>query len=570
MFGVSIVTGSFERLPMLRQMVESVRQSLYRGIPYEVVVCDGGSQDGTIEWCQSQRDVVLIQHGSLKGAIRAFTDAAYAARFDYVLLANDDIQVLDTSILRAIAYLETVPTCGAVAFADNRPAQGKPAGYAVQTMTYIKDGTAVHLPYAQVGLFRRWLGDLCGWWGADDPAFISHTYGGDNYLSARIMEYGYSVDAVEDVRVRDLVAQDGLREKNTQREDSLVKAGGGYYKRFTTPPVFSGTPAFDTIQGVGALRILYLPIFETTVYPHHPIQKRGLREALQRVGQVVEVDYRNEYYDLCELVRNWQPDILVSQCQRDKIDLTQARRFAPNMICLNWNGDVYLDALIDDVTLNWIKEGNTDVQLVVNAAALPVYAQHGIKAAYWQCGYEPVEGMYTIQPDNAPDVLFMGSMYGNRRQIADVLTNLPYKVHLVGTGWVDYPAHNMANTTYNFELSTAIRRAAKIEVGDNQWQTDTGFVSNRMFECLAAGGALMLHQHVPALEEYTGLKAGAHYVEWTDHADLVAKLKYYLDPKHASKRARIVKAAQVFVRECHSFDARVKQLFHEILPEVMG
>lgn len=576
---LSVVSGTYNRLPLLRQMVASVRRSLYRGLQYEFVIVDGGSTDGTIEWCREQKDIVFISHGELRGAIRAFCDGAYAASGTYVLLCNDDVEFLDSSLLRAIAYLETRSTAGAVAFADDRPAPGKAPGFAVQTQTYLKEGRPVHLPYAQVGLYHRWLGDVCGWWGADDAQFVSHTYGGDNYLSARIAEYGYTIDAVEGVRVRDLVAKDGLRETNAAKENVLTAKGGGYYARFQTPPALLPSPAFDNpyLGDMGSLRILYLPIFESKIYPHHPAQKRGLREALQRIAQVVEVDYLNQQYDLCELVRNWQPDFLITQCQRDKIDLTEARQICPNMTVLNWNGDVYLDALIDDASMDWFRR-NVDVQLVVNAAALPHYERAGVKAAYWQCGFEPVNG--TVELEDAPDVVFMGSAYTPpwlqpgqippRIELVNNLTSLPYRVVLVGTGWVNYPDFNAGNCTYDFETSSAIRRGVKIEVGDNQWMSDTAFVSNRMFDCLAAGGALLLHQTVPGLEEYTGLKANVHYIEWTDFEDLKKKIAYWLNPKQDKKRREFVKTAQAYVREHHSFDARVRQLFHDILPGVLS
>lgn len=567
---LSVVTGTYNRIDLLRRMVESVRRCLYRGLAYEIVVVDGGSTDGTIEWCKTQSDIHLIEQGELLGAIRAFTDGCYVARGKYVALVNDDVEFIDSSLLRAIAYLETVATCGAVAFADDRQAVGKPAGFHVQTMSALTPtGEHIHVPYAQVGLFRRWLGDLCGWWGADDPAFKSHTYGGDNYLSARIIEYGYSVDAVADVRVKDIVARDGLREINITKEKETLEQGGGYYQRFPIPPMLRTAPRIDNLNQCNGLRILYLPIFESRIYPHHPYMKRGLREGLQAYGHVLEVDYLNTDFDLCELVHNWQPDILFTQCQRNPIDLTQARALQPNMLVINWNGDVYLDALIDDVTLNWLK-ANVDVQLVVNAKAIERYAQHRITCAYWQCGYEPVTERDSIPADVAPEIVMMGSAYSERRHdLAKMLVELPYKVQLVGTGWVNYPEHNAGNTTYEFELSNAIRRAAKIEIGDNQYPNDLGFVSNRMFDCLAAGGALLLHQHVPMLQEFTGLKAGVHYVEWADDADLRSKIDYYLNPKHEAKRLKIVKQGYTEARANHSFAARLKQLFNEILPSVL-
>lgn len=568
---LSIVTGSYQRIDLLKQMIASVRRYTHSGLSINFVIVDGGSTDGTIEYCQSQPDIHLIEQGALLGAVNAFTEGAYAARGDLVALVNDDVIFIDYSILAAIAYLEEHPTCGAVAFADDRAARSKPDGYHVQTMN-VSDlsGNPISIPYAQVGLYRRWLGDLCGWWGAHDLAFKSHTYGGDNYLTARIIEHGYSVDAVEGVRVKDLVHADILREMNQQHELANNRHGGGYYARYPSPPQMRAQPAVSNPEPAPRQRILYLPIFESGVYPHHRAMKRGLREALQRIGDVVEVDYLNEDYDLVELVRAWQPHILFTQCQRDKIDLTMARAVCPDMLVLNWNGDVYLDALTSPETLDWLK-ANVDVQLMVNGAALATYEAHNIPAAYWQCAYEPVEGNVIVPVSDAPDIVLMGSAYSDkRRALADVLTALPYKVHLVGTGWVKYPDHNAGNTTYNFEVSHAIRRAAKLEVGDNQYATDTGFVSNRIFDCLAAGGALLLHQSVLRLEEFTGLVAGVHYIEWTDVDDLKTKIAYYMNPKHAAKRDKIVKQAYDYVRTHHSFAARLRALFNEILPRVLS
>jgi glycosyltransferase involved in cell wall biosynthesis len=564
---LSLVSGTYNRLSLLQSMITSARRYLHGGISYEIIIVDGGSTDGTIEWCRAQSDIRLIEHGGLHGAIAAFTDGAMAARGKYVWLANDDVELIDYSILAAVAYLEEHPDCGAVAFADDRRAQSKPAGYHVQTMTVLNlQGQPISIPYAQVGLYRRWLGDLCGWWGAYDDAFISHTYGGDNYLTARIVEYGYSVDAVQGIRVKDIVANDGLREHNIRKDSGP----SGYYARFLTPPQMKAHPLVSNPERPSRRRVLYLPIFEAS-YPHHRIMKRGLREALQRRHELVEVDYNNEPYDLPALVEAWQPHILFLQCQRGLIEcVPQIRAAYPEMLILNWNGDVYLDALIDPVTLQWLK-ASVDVQLCVNGAALPVYEREGVPAAYWQCAYEPVREDITIAPEDAYEVVMMGSAYSDkRRELARVLCALPYSVGLVGSGWVgEFDAHNAGNSTYQFELSNAIRRASKIEVGDNQYVTDTGFISNRIFDSLAAGGALLLHQKVDHLADFTGLQSGVHYVEWTDVDDLTAQIAYYLNPRNEKKRAKIVKQAYAYVRECHSFEARLKELFTVILPRVL-
>lgn len=62
-----------------------------------------------------------------------------------------------------------------------------------------------------------------------------------------------------------------------------------------------------------------------------------------------------------------------------------------------------------------------------------------------------------------------------------------------------------------------------------------------------------------------GFKDGVHYVGWTDYADLGKKIAYWLDPKRDKMRRKIADAAQKFVRERHSFDARVRELV-KLLP----
>jgi spore maturation protein CgeB len=85
-------------------------------------------------------------------------------------------------------------------------------------------------------------------------------------------------------------------------------------------------------------------------------------------------------------------------------------------------------------------------------------------------------------------------------------------------------------------------------------------VSNRIFEALASG-AFLLHQTVAGLEELTGLQAGVHYVEWTDFDHLHKQIKKWLQPRYNAQRERIAAAGRDYVRQHHSFDMRVKELF---------
>jgi glycosyltransferase involved in cell wall biosynthesis len=168
---VSIVTGTYNRLASLKRMIESVRRALPRGIAYNFIICDGGSTDGTLEYLSTLPDVHILAHGELKGAIKAFTEAANLSVADYTVLANDDIEFKPNSLLAALRHLETRPTCGAVAFADNRTSivTGDGKEYRVEGMgATLHTGEKVMVPYAQVGMFRTELGRMAGWWGAND------------------------------------------------------------------------------------------------------------------------------------------------------------------------------------------------------------------------------------------------------------------------------------------------------------------------------------------------------------------------------------------------------------------
>lgn len=557
---ITIVTGTYNRRPYLERMASSVRASIPRGIPYDFVIVDGGSEDGTLEWCKTQADITLIEHGELRGAIKAFTDGGKAAKGEYVILANDDVEFIGDGILRALVHLELNPTCGAVAFADNRPAPGYNDGYKVQTQSaQDPSGTPVSVPYAQVGMFRRWLADTVGWWGADDPIMSkARTYGGDNYLSSRIWEIGYSVDAVRGATVNDLIVKDELRDVNYKHEAQPSP----FYERYPYGPRLTPTTTLPNPQDT-KLRVLYAPVYEKNNAEQQK-NKRGLREALARYFIVYELDYVNDSFDLSEIVATFRPDVLFTQVHGSSGRITPAllakvRGMSPRMLVLNWNGDVYEDALLGKAAMTYLE--HVDLQLVVNANVLEEYEKRGVRAAYWQVAFEPVSEPLPIVPKH--DVIFLANNYSkSRTQIGQMLRELPCDVGLYGTGW----PNASGQTLYDFTTGAALYRNAKIAIGDNQYN-GYGFVSNRMFEALA-NGAFMLHQRVDGMEHLLGLTDGVHYVAWDTPDDLREKVQYWLNASHQNKREKIAQTGQTFVRTFHSFDARVRELFLEIMPRL--
>lgn len=555
---LSVVTGTYNRFPSLKQMIESVRRDMIRGIEYEIIVVDGGSTDETLEWCGSQPDIRVIEHGELRGAIAAFCDGARAAVGQYVVMANDDIVFYPDGLLAAISHLERHPTCGGVAFSDNRTSSltGNGTEYRVEGMGATTfDGRRTMVHYAQVGMFRKEVGAHVGWWGDTDRIMgNARTYGGDNYLSARIWELGLSIDAVPQCKVQDNIVRDALRDSNGPSGNNDSKC---FYDRF---PTVNLPPTFKSVETKDRLRILYAPIYEWT-HPQRMNKERGMFEALSKYGLVLEWDYLNDKRNLPSLIEAWQPDILLTQIQgvgpmMTPSMLANARVKCPSMIVINWNGDAHESGLVYKNVLNLLKY--VDIQTTINAKILSVYETLGIKAAYWQIGYKDPVGELPNMPTY--DVLFQGNCYDARRtDLTQVLKSLSYKVGVYGNC-----QGSDGNTHYSFAAQHVLYAKATINVGDTYPGTE-GFVSNRFFQCLAAGGFL-LQQHSPNFDAINGTRAGRDYIDWTTTDDLVGKIHHWMAPAQADERRNIALRGQSFVRRNFSYDAQVRKLFTQILP----
>jgi glycosyltransferase involved in cell wall biosynthesis len=295
---ISIVSGTYNRIDSLKRMVRSVRKSLQYpvknlyGFSYEIVLVDGGSNDGTQEWCKNQSDINLIEHGELKGAVKAFNDGAIAARGKWVILANDDIEFVENSIYESWLLVSDIENLGMGCFYQNRDKKD----WHVEGMPVVIDGEQANLPYGQVCIVPKWLGDKVGWWGD-----YLHTYGGDNELTSKIYELGFKVQPFVDCKIKDHEIDDGLRKINNIEGKKDPKAVLGHHpdsfawgKRWKkgrlVGPIVSFSPKLES-QTIKKNRVLYLPIYEQgwTVQKE---QKRGLREGfVSNNCALKELDY---------------------------------------------------------------------------------------------------------------------------------------------------------------------------------------------------------------------------------------------------------------------------------------
>lgn len=200
---VSVVLGSYQRCAFLKETLSTVRQEL-ADLPHELIVVDGGSSDGSVEWLLRQKDVLLIlQHnrGTWRGKPIQRQSWGYfmnlgfrSARGKYVCMISDDCLVVPGAIRDGVKHFESLlesgSRVGALAFYwRNWPEQAEyVVGVTWGNNLFVNHGLYLNealrsIEYAEENEYRFYHadGDLClrlkeaGWACLAAPSsFIEH------------------------------------------------------------------------------------------------------------------------------------------------------------------------------------------------------------------------------------------------------------------------------------------------------------------------------------------------------------------------------------------------------------
>jgi hypothetical protein len=531
-------------------------------------------------------------------------------------MANDDIEFVDNSILLAYIYMETHSNCGGGCFYQDRNGrdwhvEGMQAVQAkkiiINNIPHYSSPKRVHVHYAQVGIFPKWLGDLVGWWcdeqeyghylrnedyrRVSDKRIGLHTYGGDNELSARIIDLGFAVEPISPTKplakITDKEAKDELREINNIDGGHDPKAVQGHHPdswKFGQKwlrrnnafgisghypgPILKDKPMVQNpLPSAMKERVLYLPLFEQE-WQVLKEQKRGLRDALAKIALVQEYDYMEKYNqlgkvgminELHKICQEFKPTIFLSQLHNadqlnsgDIISLYQTCGNTTRFV--NWNGDYWPEQLLRQDGLDLAR--SFDLMTSVNRDVIEKHQAQGINTQYWQIGWEPLGRGYA--PEIYHDIVFLASAYSEKRKkLGKFLHDQPFSIGLYGNGWPD--GLSKGENLYNFIEACKIYRGSKIAIGNNDFP-ESGWVSNRIFQILAAGNTVLCHQWFRGYEEL-GLVDKENCLIWKDLDELGQILKYWLSDTRSQKLAEIAANGEKLALERHSFDSRVSELW---------
>lgn len=107
-----VLVATYNRLQPLRSVVDSILNGTRT--PHELVVIDGGSTDGTIEYLRSHPDITPVLQGELVGTARCYNRVWRHIESRYTCWLSDDTEVVPGSLDTAIAILESDQTVGMV------------------------------------------------------------------------------------------------------------------------------------------------------------------------------------------------------------------------------------------------------------------------------------------------------------------------------------------------------------------------------------------------------------------------------------------------------------------------
>ena len=107
----SIVIPTYNALPLLDECIRSVRAHTYQ--PYEIIVVDNGSTDGTPEYCR-QREITFISLPENRGFPQACNLGMTIASGDALLLLNNDVVVSHNWLANMLNCLYSADDIGIV------------------------------------------------------------------------------------------------------------------------------------------------------------------------------------------------------------------------------------------------------------------------------------------------------------------------------------------------------------------------------------------------------------------------------------------------------------------------
>jgi len=134
---ISLCIPTYNRIKDLKHCLNSIIGK-FGDYPYEVIIADGGSKDGTIEYIKELNDehIKLIEQRKLTGITKAFNESFKIAKGDYIYIGNDDTILFPEIFIKCCKLMDEHERIGLVAPKDQEPRHGNFPGVTLKLRNY--------------------------------------------------------------------------------------------------------------------------------------------------------------------------------------------------------------------------------------------------------------------------------------------------------------------------------------------------------------------------------------------------------------------------------------------------
>lgn len=109
---VSVIIPTYNRLGLLKETLESVRNQSFRD--FEIVVVNDGSDDGTAEWLAQQRDVIFVDQTNC-GIASSRNKGSLVSKGEWLAFLDHDDMWAPDKLQRQVDFVRVNPEVGMVA-----------------------------------------------------------------------------------------------------------------------------------------------------------------------------------------------------------------------------------------------------------------------------------------------------------------------------------------------------------------------------------------------------------------------------------------------------------------------
>ena len=216
---ISVCIPTYNRLAMLQRLLASLEG--FGDYPYEIIVADGGSNDGTIEYLKSRDDVTLIEQGELTGSIRAYNACFKVARYEYILWPADDFIAVPEVLIKACRLMDDRPSLGLVAPKMIEPGYGNLPGV---------EFTPNFLVLSKTHIFRTAVLREMGFF---DENYRTYFIDDDSCLS--VLQAGYAMIFTMEVGLIHYRVKDEIRQRNAAIQTTARVQEGKHFEEKWAP-----------------------------------------------------------------------------------------------------------------------------------------------------------------------------------------------------------------------------------------------------------------------------------------------------------------------------------------------